>query len=129
MNEIRHATQAVTRLPNYAQSIDWSFCQSKASYLTFVAEWKYHYRQLSSLIRVRRLTQRGAASEQSRPGNKKASHLKRLAAFTQKANGDWVWTLAQKPGPTFLAQWMLELRAAAKVKSNEAWKASTEPPV
>lgn len=131
-----------TTMQDYSPTPSLDFCQSRETYVQWVADWKAAYRDLSLRIRQSELSLRAAYSEAARPGNAHATLLRAQAeiiklppappwlARNQNAiswSNPWVTPSGRKTYSwTALASWMCQLRRDAKVAANAAWLAARE---
>lgn len=150
MNNQTTIEQSAFRLPTYGQSIDWSFIRTREQYLAFRQDWRLMYFALSDLIRCRKLLYRANQSLAAKPAGN--DHAQQLIAKSEKLRlpgNQWLTDnlkLATMPsmgmkvpprnghyamrghrtitltGTAALCEWMLQLRAQSKVKSNEFWQ-------
>ncbi len=124
--EITHP-QPASRLPAFGLVTDWSFLKGREQYLGFVADWKAAYKYLSVEIRARKLTHRAGQSNAAKKGNPNSLALIALIPKAQPRNHYVADTLLKMAvhNPAhdrFLATWLIEIRAQAKVKANQFWK-------
>jgi hypothetical protein len=124
--EITHP-QPASRLPQFGLVTDWSFIKGREQYVAFVAEWKEAYRYLSVEIRARKLTHRASQSNAVKPGNERSLALIAQIPKAQPRNhyvADNLQRMAvHNPAhDRFLATWLIEIRAQAKVKAQQFWK-------
>lgn len=118
--------QPASRLPAYGLVQDWSFIKGREQYLGFVTDWKAAYKYLSTEIRARKLIHRASQSNTVKPGNQKSLDLIKLVPVAQFRNNyvaDTLFNIGanREKSDTLLAQWLLIIRAQAKVKAQEFW--------
>jgi hypothetical protein len=120
MNTETIAPQAASCLPNYGPVTDWTFCQSKATYLAFVKEWKENYKLLSAHIRHDKLSWKLSCAKDPA----KIARLEKQTSVAPAAMTPWLKANARPWNKSALATWMLSVRAEAKVQAEASYQAA-----
>jgi len=142
------AQQSAYRLPTYGQPIDWSFIRTKEQYLSFVADYKKVYADLSDRQRARKLSTRLLDSSLACPGGSvKATTLQaQIVKIPRHTESHWLSATIQTarmksyavaPTKAFKCQkgmttinlqgldavnrWLLDLRKYSKIISQNNW--------
>jgi len=140
MNTINtQAPQAANSPPNYGSILgDWTFCQTKESYLAFVREWKETYKLLSRHIRYERLEHKYSCARNLQ----KIERLAKQLGATEKpalspwlkqsiAAANWKQPFTLFPGrdtyyETAVANWLLWVRKEAKKQAQASYLKSRQ---